>query len=130
MSDNLNTEREVKSVWRAQGTWVPVDGGLVHAYPGARFLRAQVRDARVLVVALDFGPAERPNAEEVEYAVKFVRVNEEIKEPSTLRRSRLLNCYDNLLGSGAEGREPSWLRLVGIPVTPSGLRSGIGLPPV
>jgi hypothetical protein len=82
MSDNLNTEREVKSVWRAQGTWVPVDGGLVHAYPGARFLRAQVRDARVLVVALDFGPAERPNAEEVEYAVKFVRVNEEIKEPS------------------------------------------------
>lgn len=60
---------------------MPIDGGLVHAYPGARFLGAQVRDGRVLVVALDFGPSDRPNAEEVEYDVKFVRLNDEIQDP-------------------------------------------------
>jgi hypothetical protein len=62
-------------VWCTHETLVPIQGGLVHAYVGARFLRAHAGEGRIVVVVVsDFGPAERPNAEEVEYSVNFVGV--------------------------------------------------------
>jgi hypothetical protein len=48
-------------------------GGIVHAYQNARFVHASLQGDTVWVTFLDFGSDERPNADEVEYEITFLR---------------------------------------------------------
>jgi hypothetical protein len=62
-------------------------GGIVHAYPGARFLSAMYyENERVLITFLDRAPPDstndaRPNADEVEYLVRIFAAGEDMDDP-------------------------------------------------